>query len=219
MALTGWTFTVRAVDIDEQPLPGEPPREYVLRLAKSKALASAPLARPDEIILTADTTVADGMRILGKPENAAEAREMLRSLRGREHTVFTAIGVLGMPGTQVPPAGRLLTDICATRVWMRGYTDAEIEAYISSGDPFDKAGAYAIQNQTFQPVERIEGCYACVVGLPVCHVVRALAQFGLRPPADVTAACPEQIEEDTPCRVYEEILRGQEGPAAAASED
>lgn len=211
LALTGWAFTVRAVEIDEQPLPGEPPRDYVLRLAQHKALASESLAGEKEIILTADTTVADGMRILGKPAGAEEAREMLLSLRGREHTVFTAIGVLGMPGTQHPASGRLLIDLCAARVWMRAYSDAEIEAYIASGDPFDKAGAYAIQNQAFHPVERIEGCYACIVGLPVCHVIRALEQFGLQPPAVVPAACPAQLEEDTPCQVYEEILRGQGG--------
>ena len=187
LALTGWTFSVRPVDVDERPLPGEAPDGYVLRLAESKARAAGKDAVPGQVVLTADTTVADGAVILGKPADAAEARQMLRDLRGRTHTVYTAIAVLRnqISGTAAasgasidyraePP--HVLTNLCATQVWMRSTTDDEIENYIASGDPFDKAGAYAIQNPEFQPVEQIEGCYCCVVGLPVCAVVRALAQ-------------------------------------------
>ncbi len=203
LALTGWTFSVRPVDIDERPLPGELPPDYVLRLAENKARAAAQTATPGEIILVADTTVADGDRILGKPDDAAMARDMLHSLRGRDHCVYTAIGVSDT-------SGRLVTNICATRVWMRNYTDAEIAAYIASGDPFDKAGAYAIQNTVFHPVERIDGCYPCVVGLAVCCVVDALAQFGLTPPVDITAGCPSHLETDTPCLVYERLLREEQ---------
>ncbi len=204
LALTGWAFTVRPVDIDERPLPGESPLDYVLRLAETKARAAAATAGPDELILAADTTVADGERILGKPDDADMARAMLRSLRGRDHCVYTATGV-------ADAAGRLATKACETRVWMRDYTDAEIEAYIASGDPFDKAGAYAIQNTIFQPVERIDGCYPCVVGLAVCCVVDVLARFGLTPPVDVTAGCPFHLETDTPCLVYERLLGEEQG--------
>lgn len=225
LALTGWTFTVRPVDIDEHPLSGERPEAYVLRLAESKARAAAAQAQPGQMVLAADTTVADGTIILGKPAGAAEAQSMLRSLRGREHTVYTATAVCRTlpPGTNAasisqsaqPPDEReqpaLLTDVCATRVWMRDYSDEEIEAYIASGDPFDKAGAYAIQNPVFQPVARIEGCYSCVVGLPVCQVVRALAWFGLTPPVDVTSACPTHLEMGSPCPVYEALLRIESG--------
>lgn len=203
LALTGLPFSICPVEIDERPNPNEPPDQYVLRLAAHKARAAT--ACPGEIILTADTTVADGDRILGKPEDAEEARAMLRDLRYRRHTVFTAIGVSDLR------SGELLTDLCATHVWMRNYSDAEMEAYIATGDPFDKAGAYAIQHPDFHPVERIEGCYACVVGLPVCHVIRALARFGLHATTDAAAACPEYLNIDTPCPAVETILGGQNG--------
>ncbi len=141
---------------------------------------------------------------------------MLRSLRGRDHYVYTALGALGT--IPAPEASlnqdqpfQLLTDVCATRVWMRDYTDEEIEAYIASGDPFDKAGAYAIQNPDFRPVARIEGCTTCVVGLPVCRVVSLLAKFGLTPPNDLTAACPAHLEMDTPCPVYQTLLFEEDG--------
>jgi septum formation protein len=219
LTLTGWAFQVRPVDVDERPLPGEPPDTYVLRLAESKARAARQHAQAGQIVLAADTTVADGLSILGKPVDAGDARAMLRSLRGREHTVYTAIGVcqaepLGSAEETVAqneqPDG-LITDVCATRVWMRNYSDEEIEAYIASGDPFDKAGAYAIQNPDFQPVERIEGCYSCVVGFPVCRVVRALAHFDLTPPVDVTADCPAHLEMDAPCPVYQALLQIENG--------
>ncbi len=231
LTLTGWTFSVQPVDIDERPHPGELPPDYVLRLAESKALAAGKQALPGQVVLAADTTVADENSILGKPENAAEARAILRSLRGRAHSVYTALGVLRIRGASGTPQAleasyqetpnipineelpSLITDVCATRVWMRNYTDEEIEAYIASGDPFDKAGAYAIQNPDFQPVERIEGCYTCVVGLPVCYMVRMLARFGLTPPQEVTAACPAHLEMDTPCPVYEALLKIESGGA------
>lgn len=205
LALTGWPFIVRAVEVDESPRPGEPPADYVLRLAESKARAAGKGAGPEEIILTADTTVADGSSILGKPAGTDEARAMLRQLRGREHAVHTAIGIFQPQGGTASDT-RILTDLCTTRVWMRAYSDAEIEAYVASGDPLDKAGAYAIQNLGFSPVERIEGCYACVVGLPICRVVRALELFGLMPQNDITAACSEAPGQTTPCRVHQAII-------------
>jgi MAF protein len=209
LSLAGWPFTVRPVEIDERPRPGEPPRGYVLRLALAKAQAAAGLAAPGEVILTADTTVADGERILGKPADAAEARAMLRGLRGRAHTVYTAIGVFDAA------SGRAATDLCSAQVWMRSYADEEMEAYIASGDPFDKAGAYAIQNARFSPVERFEGCYACIVGLPLCHVVRLLAPFGFEPALRAETACPDALQIDTPCPAAEAALRGGgvSGPA------
>jgi septum formation protein len=215
LALTGWTFTVRPVDIDEHPLPGELPEAYVFRLAESKARAAKQQAQPGQTVLSADTTVADGKNILGKPAGVEEARMMLRNLRRRMHTVYTAISVCPMGtaeahGTSIDQSKTNLgpfTEVCAARVWMREYSDEEIEAYISSGDPFDKAGAYAVQHPGFKPVERIEGCYCCVVGLPVCRVVQALARFDLTPPVNVTAACMDHLEKDAPCPVYEALLR------------
>jgi len=205
LSLTGWAFSVRPVDIDERPLPGEFPADYVQRLAETKARAAGAQAHPGEIILAADTTVADGSTILGKPSGPEEARHMLRSLGGREHSVFTAIGVSDARHR------RMLVDVCHTRVWMRSYTEEELEAYVATGDPFDKAGAYAIQHAQFHPVERIEGCYACVVGLPVCRVIPALALFGLQPVGDVTGACKLALQTNSPCLVYERALNGASG--------
>lgn len=206
LALTGWQFTVQPADIDESVLPGEAPDAYVLRLAESKARAVGHLVQPGQIILAADTTVADGMEILGKPADADEAHTMLLNLRGRMHMVYTAIGVFDTRSS------RMITDLCGTRVWMRNYSDEEIVKYIASGDPFDKAGGYAIQHPGFHPVERIEGCYACVVGLPLCHVVRAAEQFGMRANQNVADACPQTLQMDTPCPETERILRsGGEG--------
>lgn len=207
LSLTGWPFTVRAVEIDERPLPGEQPAAYVTRLAESKARAAGERVDLGDVLLAADTTVADGDNILGKPENRDVAWEMLKGLRGRAHMVYTAICVF--------KSGRWLSDLSAARVWMRAYSDEEIEAYIASGDPFDKAGAYAIQNVEFHPVERIEGCYNCVVGLPLCRAVFALSSFGLTPPNDITAGCPTYLDTGTPCRAYETLLQHEPGSNGA----
>lgn len=208
LSVTGWDFQIRPVDIDESPLPGEAPDLYVLRLARAKAQAA--LLNEGEVLLTADTTVADGERILGKPAGADEARAMLRDLRARRHTVYTAIGVRGdLPGGEA--TDHLQTDLCATQVWMRNYSDAEIEEYIASGDPFDKAGAYAIQHAQFHPVERIEGCFACVVGLPVCHVVRALGRYGLQVSESIAEACPTLLGAETPCPEFESVFHAGMG--------
>lgn len=208
LGLTGWPFSLRPVNIDESPWPGEDPSAYVLRLAEAKARAACEGVPQGDIILASDTTVADGARILGKPADSEEARQMLRSLRGREHRVYTAIGAASAHN------GRLITDLCLARVWMRSYSDEEIEDYIASGDPFDKAGGYAIQHPQFRPVERLEGCYACVMGLPVCHVIRLLASFGLpAPQSDIAEACPNLLGTGTPCPVHEQILlQGFGGP-------
>jgi septum formation protein len=210
LALTGWTFQVQPVDLDESTLPGERPQDYVLRLAEGKARAGSKFALPGQIILAADTTVVDQGQILGKPAGTDEARLMLHSLRGREHFVYTAIGICE------PQSGRLRTDLCVTKVGMRAYSDAEIEAYIASGDPFDKAGAYAVQNTTFHPVERISGCYTCVVGLPICRVTRLMAAFNLAPPVDITADCSDYLDKDIPCAVYEMMLREEQRPHGAS---
>lgn len=193
LALTGLAFTTRPVDIDERPLPDEQPMPYVLRLAQSKALAARQQAAADEVLLTADTTVAVDGRILGKPQDADDARAMLDVLRGRDHWVYTAVGV--------STAQELRTELCATQVWMRPYTSAEVETYIASGDPMDKAGAYAIQHPGFHPVMRLTGCYAGVMGLPLCQVMPLLAAFGLSPAQDVTAGCAVHLIENTACAV------------------
>lgn len=190
LTLAGYPFIPLPVDIDETPFPGERPAEYVLRLAHSKAAQCRALTgRPDLPILAADTTVADGDTILGKPADADEAAAMLRQLRARPHRVYTALAL-------VTSAGAQFADVCETVVNMRPYQEEEIAVYVASGDPLDKAGAYAIQHAGFHPVDRLDGCYANVVGLPVCLLEKLLRQAGLQPtlglapcPPD-SAACP-----------------------------
>ena len=168
---TGWTFSTRPADLDESPLPGEPPADYVMRLAVDKARAVAPTAEDGQVVLAADTIVADGAALLGKPGSPTEARAMLQTLRGRAHQVYTALALLD------PVSGRLETDLCVTQVPMRSYTDHEIDDYIASGDPLDKAGAYAIQGGAAHFVREIHGSYTNVVGLPTCELVETLHQL------------------------------------------
>ncbi|MBV6391867.1 MAG: Septum formation protein Maf [Anaerolineales bacterium] len=198
-ALGGWDFAVLAADVDETPFENEPPREYVVRLAKAKSLAIQPRAESEAVIVGSDTTVADGDQILGKPVDEADARRMLRQLRGRVHQVFTGIAIL--------QNGRMFADLCVTDVPMREYSDDEIERYIQSGDPMDKAGAYAIQHPDFQPVKYLEGCYASVMGLPMCHILRALRQFQAFALGDVPGACQSLLNYD--CKVSSAVLRGE----------
>jgi MAF protein len=198
MDLTGWDYQVLAASVDESAWPGEPPEAYVHRLAQEKAQAVLPLIPQAEqsqvVILAADTTVALGSDILGKPSGAVEAEIMLRRLRDRPHQVYTALCVLK------PGDGITLSEVVATQVRMRYYTDDEIQAYIATGDPLDKAGAYAIQHAVFRPVQNLQGCYANVMGLPVCHLVRMLAKFGLQPRSSIVEACESAL--DRPCEVF-----------------
>ena len=194
---------VRPVVIDESPRDGEAPAAYVLRLAEQKAQALWSQLAPGERlpVLAADTTVAIEGAILGKPADVVEAEQMLKRLRGHTHQVYTGIAALRVRD------GKLVTDLCVTDVPMRNYSDDEIEAYIQTGDPLDKAGAYAIQHPRFQPVEKLSGCFASVMGLPLCHLVRTLRQLDLPPAADVPTSCQTYL--DYQCPVSRAILRGE----------
>ena len=201
MELGGWTFTLIPADVDERPLPGEGPGETVTRLAEAKARASAAQAPNPSVVIAADTIVVDGTDMLGKPASAAEAEAMLRRLRGRSHQVYTGLAVLRSTD------GALYRDCCRTEVPMRDYSDDEMLAYIASGDPLDKAGAYAIQHNGFKPVERLEGCFANVMGLPLCHLKRTLDRLGMPTNKDVPLTCQAAIEYS--CPVYSQVLRGE----------
>ncbi|NTU55964.1 MAG: septum formation protein Maf [Anaerolineales bacterium] len=196
LALAGWEFIVSVADVDESQYENESPAEYVLRLAETKARAVK--ADADRLILAADTTVVDGLDILGKPGDGAEATAMLTRLRGRTHQVYTGVALLRTSDSL------LLTDLCVTDVPMRRYSDEEIQSYVASGDPLDKAGAYAIQHSGFRPVASMAGCYASVMGLPLCHVVRMMRRMGVQPNADVPQNCQELLEYD--CPVYNKYL-------------
>ncbi len=145
--------------MDERLLPGETPRAHVLRLARLKAER---VRRPGEWVLGADTVVVIGKSVLGKPRGSREAARMLRLLSGRMHRVLTGVALLG--------EGAPRLDVAETRVWFRRLSRAEIRDYVASGEPLDKAGAYAIQGLASKFVERIDGCFFNVVGLPVSRV-------------------------------------------------
>lgn len=170
----------------------------MLRLAKNKALAVNAQTPSGSLILAADTTVAVDGEIFGKPLDEFDAKRMLRRLRGRPHHVYTAVALIRTEDD------RLLTDLGETLVPMRSYSNEEIDQYIQRGDPFDKAGAYAIQHAGFRPVDGLTGCYANVVGLPLCHLRRILRKMGVQPDVNVPSAC--QAALDYQCPVYEGIL-------------
>ena len=164
LTTAGIPFTVRAREVEEIHAPGEPPDDYARRLARAKAEAA--WEDRNEIVLGADTIVVLDQEVLEKPRDAADARAMLRSLSGREHTVITGICLRHPGGVQV--------DSTATRVRFAPLTDAEIDAYVATGEPMDKAGAYAIQGLASKFVERVDGCYFNVIGLPLSQVYRYL---------------------------------------------
>jgi septum formation protein len=197
LGLLGISFCVHAADVDEMPLAAEGPAALTTRLARAKALmvvdslsgspahaqrsissrndivseTSIPTVSKREsndlIVLAADTVVVLNGAILGKPGDDREATAMLASLRGRAHRVLTGVALAAM--------GEIVwSSVVTTTVWMRDYGDDELERYVRSGSPLDKAGAYGIQDADFRPVERIDGCLANVVGLPLCEVRRAL---------------------------------------------
>ena len=153
-------YTPFKPDVDERPLPGETPLQTQHRITLEKA--RAPQAAPDEIVIAADTTVLLDGEMLNKPAGADEAWAMLRKLRGRTHEVQSCI--------VIKQGEREIMEIVSSLVTMRHYGDHEIGAYIATGDPFDKAGSYAVQHPIFQPVERIDGCPLNVVGLPLCRL-------------------------------------------------
>jgi septum formation protein len=198
MNLGGWEFDIRPAHVDEDLLPEEEPRKYVLRVAASKARTVAAQVATGNLVITADTTVVDPQgKILAKPQHEQEAKEMLERLRGRTHQVLTGIAVMRAF------EGPLYQDVCVTDVKMRDYSMDEMMAYIASGDPFDKAGGYAIQHQKFHPVEAINGCYANVVGLPVCTLGQLLKPFGIETPAGVPKDCPSKNYTD--CSICEQL--------------
>lgn len=164
----GIKFSVRVADLDETQLPGEMPSTYVLRLSREKAQA---VAQPGELVLGADTTVVVGDDIAGKPVDAADARRMLQLLSGAWHEVLTGVSLV--------KDAQALSELSVTRVKFAPLSAAEIDWYIATHEPFDKAGAYGIQGYASRFVEQIEGNYANVVGLPVQMVYRMLGEFGL----------------------------------------
>ena len=169
----GLTFVVRSSDVDESVSPGLTPALVVESLSARKGEAVAAEAAPGDLVLSADTVVALDGAILGKPRDRAEAEAMLTALSGRTHQVYTGVTLL--------QDGRRLTGHEVTAVTFRPLSPEEIAAYVSTGEPMDKAGAYGIQGLGALLVERLEGDYFNVMGLPLCRLGEMLAQFGVRP--------------------------------------
>jgi septum formation protein len=176
LAAAGFEFAVDTADVDEAPHPHEPPDQYVRRLAIAKA-AGVAARHPGALVLGADTTVAVDGDILGKPADAADAARMLRRLAGRAHRVHT--------GVALARDGEVRADVATTTVWFEPMTETDIGAYVASGEPMDKAGAYGIQGGASRFVRHLDGAFDNVVGLPVDLVhalVRAFpAQVGFQP--------------------------------------
>jgi septum formation protein len=172
LTAAGWEFDVGASAIDETRQPGETPPAYVERMARAKAAAASAeyadglAAHGDVVIVAADTAVVAGNEVLGKPSDAGDAARMLRLLSGRAHEVITGVAVAARRGT--------VAVVESTRVWFDALSDADIAAYVASGEPLDKAGAYGIQGQASRFIPRIEGSYTNVVGLPVATVARLI---------------------------------------------
>ena len=168
----GLDFTVRAVDLDETKYETDDPEQTVRAICAAKAAAVAALSQPGELVLTSDTIVVLDGRIMGKPHSPAEAEAMLTALSGRTHRVYTAF-------TLLPVGGTAQTDCAHTEVRFRTLSPAEIRAYVASGEPMDKAGAYGIQRLGALLVEGINGDYFTVMGLPLCRVALRLRDYGI----------------------------------------
>ena len=168
----GISFSVLSSAVDETPVPGETPQQHVQRLADAKGELVAARAVGPAIILAADTVVVLDVQILGKPRSTDEARRMLELLSGRTHSVITGVTLLRLPEM----ARRQFVE--TTLVHFNKLSRDDISRYLATEEPYDKAGAYAIQGQAGRYIPRIEGCYFNVVGLPLAHVVSALRELG-----------------------------------------
>ena len=164
----GITFEVQPANIPEDPLPGEAAKHYAERLAREKALAIAS-QRPQDVVLGADTVVVVDRQLLGKPSDAADAARMLRMLSGRNHEVITGVCLVVRGQSKVASE--------TTQVTLSELSDKDIADYVASGEPMDKAGAYAIQGIASRWIPGIEGDYSNVVGLPVALVFRMLREI------------------------------------------
>jgi septum formation protein len=168
----GYQFTVLSSAIDEGPYPGESPEDLVLRVAQTKADLAAARAVGPAILIAADTEVVLDGQVFGKPRSSDDARRMLEKLSGRTHTVLTGVALVRLPNVE------RLSFVESTRVEFAPLSDEEIRRYLSTGEPHDKAGGYAIQGYAARYIPRIEGCYFNVVGLPLARLQHALSELG-----------------------------------------
>jgi len=202
--LVGYPYQSIAADVDEGSITHPDPAVNVVQTAQLKARTIARQVRGDAaagnrtLLVAADTTVALDGTMLGKPVDPAEAQQMLQALRDRTHEVHTGLVVVDLADKR--KVGGTHTAV----VTMRDYSDREIEAYVASGDPLDKAGAYAIQHPTFRPVARLDGCYLGVMGLSLCHLLGCLIELDVPLAVDLTAL--EQAHQGFACLVYQDVV-------------
>jgi septum formation protein len=172
LRLLGLHFSILHSNVDEAPGTGESPEHYALRLSETKARAVAGM-RPGDWVLGADTIVTIDGELLGKPRTPDEARGMIRKLSGREHTVITAFTLVNSERTEV------IRRAVASQVRFKNVPDDEVEWYVGTDEPYDKAGGYAVQGKASFLISEIHGSWTNVVGLPLCEVVEALKELGL----------------------------------------
>lgn len=191
-------FFVINSEVDETIVSGEKPAEFVERLAKEKAIMAgekvAGSSLNDLFVIGADTIVVDNDEILGKPIDEDDARRILEQLKGKNHFVLSGVALYN------PFSKEIESRVISTEVMMRDYRASEIQAYIDNGDPFDKAGAYAIQNQSFNPVPQMTDCYANVMGLPLCDLYLLMKSMNLEANHQVAENCQVSIQYQ--CPVY-----------------
>ncbi len=203
LRLINYPFTTMAADVDESSVIHPDPAVNVILTAQLKAKAiskqlNQKAGAEQIIILAADTTVTLDNQMLGKPINEADAWQMLKALRNRTHQVHTGITLIDHTN------GREISDVHTAEVTMRDYSNDEIEAYIATGDPMDKAGAYAIQDLTFRPVIRLYGCYMGVKGLSICQLIQNLDQLGMQNIANMQAIFNAHNQHH--CLIYDKII-------------
>ncbi len=200
-------FFVINPEVDETIVSGEEPAEFVERLAKEKAIMAgekvAGSSLNDLFVIGADTIVVDNDEILGKPIDEDDARRILEQLKGKNHFVLSGVALYN------PFSKEIESRVISTEVMMRDYHEIEIQAYIDSGDPFDKAGAYAIQNQSFNPVPQMTDCYANVMGLPLCDLYLLMKSMDLEANHQVAENCQVSIRYQ--CPVYQKKLLTETG--------
>ena len=200
-------FIVINSDVEEREIAGEKPDEFVIRLAKEKALKGGGGVLTNSLknafVLGADTIVVDGTEILGKPLDQMDAARILEQLRGKTHHVLSGIALYNLS------SGEIQTRLVCTEVVMREYTEDEIQDYIASGDPLDKAGAYGIQNSDFNPAPEFFGCFANVMGLPLCHLAVLMKEMGIETDHRVADRCQDSIHYQ--CPIHDDVLAGLKG--------
>ncbi|MEN8097817.1 MAG: Maf family protein [Chloroflexota bacterium] len=201
LKILGVPFAVVTSSVNEQSFNHCDPEDMVIKLARLKAeMQTDQLNNTDAVVIGADTIVVHQSSVLGKPRSNAEAVDMLERLAGEFHHVHTGLAV------HFPDTGITLELRATTIVRMREFTRQEAKDYVASGDPMDKAGSYAIQNQVFAPVESIQGCYANVVGLPLCHLYLLLREH-----CDIDSRVPERCQAalQIECHEHPQILKNR----------